>query len=299
VSLGGRFVAGAILLATLSLSCGGTDHSARVEEHKRLAGELQNNRLYEAAVDEYLKILAYDDVSSAERGNVCYLIGRIYYRDLSDYENAAAYYVRAKEYDPQGSFVAGASKNLVACLERLGNIADARRQLDRATNIERGPAGESDVVVAKLGDREIWLSEIDERLAQLPADVQKRFLAPEAKRQFVRQYVGAELIYNAAVREDYLSDPKVQKERDQLVKSLVVERYVTEKVMPELKIDTMDVRNFYEAGKESRYKGAAYDSVRAQVFLDYQSEKAEAAYNDYISRLAHAENVEFFDARVK
>ena len=82
-------------------------------------------------------------------------------------------------------------------------------------------------------------------------------------------------------------------------KRLLVEKFVVEKVMPEVKIDTLDVRNFYLANKDSRYDSAPYDSVKAQVFLDYQSDKANAAYSNYIAKLAEAEKVEFMDYNVK
>jgi len=129
--------------------------------------------------------------------------------------------------------------------------------------------------------------------------MQKKLLTPEAKREFTHQYVGIELLYNAALRENYLSDPEIQKQQERLVKRLVVDRYVVNKVIPNIKVDTSDVRNFYVANKEARYGNKPYDSVRAEVLMDYQTEKAEAAYGDYIGRLAEVENVEFYDHRVK
>lgn len=286
-------------LALLLTACGVHDNTAQIEMHKKLAGELENNKLYAGAVEEYEKALALDGLSDRERGNICYLIGRTYYRDLNDYAQAAAYFVRAKEYDPNGSYEAEASKNLVACLEKLGNYQDARRQLDAAVDINPGPASDSDVIVAKIGGRDVWLSEVDRQIMKLPKEAQDKLRDIGAKIQYVRQYVGVELLYDAAVRADYLSNPEIRQEKDDLVKRLLVERYVTEKVMPKLKADTMDVRNFYEANKDQRYNGKPYDSVRADVFLDYQQSKAEAVYSDYIADLAKAENVQFFDKRVK
>jgi len=69
--------------------------------------------------------------------------------------------------------------------------------------------------------------------------------------------------------------------------------------MPQIKIDTNDVKNFYRANKERHYKNAPYDSVKAQVFMDYQSEKTQSAFQDYISMLAQKEKVEFLDQNVR
>ena len=85
----------------------------------------------------------------------------------------------------------------------------------------------------------------------------------------------------------------------QIFKQLLMNKYVLEKVMPEIRIDTMDVRNFYQANKDSRYNSAPYDSVKAQVFMDYQGEKAQQAFTEYIEQLAEKEHVEIFEQNVK
>jgi len=289
----------AVSLAMLVAACGGVDHADRVKQHKVLAGELQNNRLYEAAIDEYGKILIYDDVDNNQRANISYLIARLYFEDLKDYQNAAAWYIRAREYDPEGSFVIEASKNLVASLEKLGNVFDARRQLSAATDIDNEPRTKDDVAVAEVGGRKIWRSEIEDYIAAMPPQAQEQLVSREARIQFLHQYIGVELLYNAAVREDYLSDPEIQRQQEKMLRGLLVDRFVAEKVMPGIQVDTLDVRNYYLANKSGRYGDKPYDSVRSQVFIDYQSEKAEAAYAEYIEGLARAEGVQFFEQNVQ
>jgi len=270
-----------------------------IEQTKKLAGELRDTKLYRAAIDEYRAVLDRGDLDNKQRGNICYLIGRIYFEDLKEYENAGGYYVRAKEYDPEGSYADDASRNLVACLEKLGHMVDAKRQLSAAANVSGQPRDAGDVAVAKIGGEPIWRSDVEKQMQSLPADIQKQLLTAEAKRNFVRQYVGAELMYRAAKREGYDRDPEILSRQEQVAKTLLVQKYVVDKVMPEVKIDTVDVRNFYSANRAERYKNAPYDSVRAQVFMDYQSEKAQSAYGDYINRLASGEQVEFLDQNIK
>jgi len=289
-----------VVAGLVPLACSNNSEStARVEQHKRMAGELQNNKLYQAAIDEYNKALAFTGLDDKQRANLNYLVARIYFQNLSDYESAAAHYIKAREYDPNGSFATEASKKLIASLERLGNITDARRQLSSAADLGDSSDHSNDVIVATIAGKPIYLSAIEDRIASLPPEVQKQLQNIKAKRDYLRQFVGAELIYNAAIREDVVSRPEIVRQHEQLMKRLVVEQYVVEKVMPQVQIDTSDVRNFYLANKDSRYGGKSYDSVRGYVFQDYQAEKAEAAYSDYISRLATAEQVEFFDHRIK
>ncbi len=289
----------AVLAAVLFVSCGTVDHSAQIAQHKKLAGELHSNRLYHAAVDEYRRVLDFDELDGKQRANICYLVARTYFEDIKDYRNAAAFYLRAREYDPEGSFMSEASRNLVASLEKLGNVIDAKRQLSNATALDREAASTDDVAVAKIGDRTIWLSEIEDQIAALPPEAQKQFVSRASRIEFVRQYVGVELLHAAAMREDYLADPDIQKQQEQMVKQLLVNQFVVDKVIPQVQVDSLDVHNFYVANKDSRYNGVPYDSVRAKVFLDYQNEKAESAYSEYIARLAKAERVEFLDHNVK
>ena len=109
-----------VILSSLLIfaSCLEKDYPELIEQHKRLAGELRDNKLYNAAVEEYLKILEFKSIDNKTRANINYLIGKIYYENLKDYEQAASYYIRAKGLDPDGSFQNEASKNLIASLEK-------------------------------------------------------------------------------------------------------------------------------------------------------------------------------------
>ena len=299
----GNVLLAVLLLLTALLTAVSCDDNSgavvAVERHKRLAGELKDNKLYAAAIEEYRKILGDETLDTKTRANVNYLIAKICYENLESYEEAAAYYVRARALDPEGSFVEEASRKLVASLEKMGRMLDAKRQLSAATDIDAAPPEKGDVAVARVGGVPIWLSEIERQIQTLPPDMQKQFLSREAKIAFVRSYVATELLYHAAVREGYDNDSEIKRRQRLLCKKLVVDKYVVDKVMPQIHIDTADVRNYYLAHREDRYDNAPYDSVKATVFLDYQGEKTEAAFSDYISQLARVETVEFLDHNVK
>ncbi|MFQ5454072.1 MAG: tol-pal system YbgF family protein, partial [Candidatus Zixiibacteriota bacterium] len=109
------------------------DNKAQVEQHKKLAGELRDNRLYQAAVDEYENILSFNQIDFKTRANINYLIAKIYFENIRDYENASAFYIRARSLDPDGSFYNEASRNLVTSLEKMGNLLVAKRELDAIT----------------------------------------------------------------------------------------------------------------------------------------------------------------------
>jgi len=297
-----KIVTSGLLLFVLVIisSCNtSVDYTEAIERHKKLAGELRDNRLFKAAVDEYKKVLDIETIDRNERANINYLIARIYFENILDYENAASYYVKAQSLDPDAPFSSEASRKLVASLEKMGNVVDAKRQLDAVVNLDAGPKDDNDAVVAKVGTVPIYMSEIDDQIQQLPPEAQKQFLNPQSKVEFMRQHVGMELLYHAAVRENYDDDTEVKKQQQLFNRQVLINKYIVDKVMPQIKIDTNDVKNYYMANKGSRYKDAPFDSVKAQVFMDYQSDKTQSAYGDYINMLAKKEKVEFFDHNVR
>lgn len=287
-----------LLVAGGLFGCNGSQPVVDVEKSKRIAGELRDNKLFSAAIDEYKQVLLYGDIDDSQRGNLSFLIGRMYFDDLKDYGSAAAWLVRAREYNPDANYSIEAAEKLVAALERMGHSFDAKRQLTQAASIDRPEKRAGDVEVARIGNDPIYLSEVEKHMQGLPAQIQSQLGSPAARRQFMRQYVGVQLLYRAAMREGYGKDPEVLERQDQMLKSLIVQKYMSEKVLPELNIDTVDVRNYFLAN-QGRYGDRPYDSVKSQVYMDYQSEKAESAYGDYIDRLAQAEHVEFLDQNIK
>ena len=177
-------------LTLLAISCQKGAVTINADQTKKLAGELRDNKLFLAAIEEYRRLLVNGNLSDPEKGNVSYLIGKIYFDDIKDYENAAAYFVRAKEYDPNGSYISEASQNLVASLEKIGHLIDAKRELNQAANLDKPSSVPGDVPVAKIGTTTIWRSEIERRIQALPEEAQKQLMSPEARKNFTRQYVG-------------------------------------------------------------------------------------------------------------
>lgn len=295
-----RIAKALVVLSAIAVVAGCSQPSSvSIEQRKKLAGELRDNRLYAAAVEEYRDLLDEPSIDNAQRGTVSYLIGRIYFEDLDNFEQAAAWFVRAREYDPNGAFMTELPANLVAALEKAGRTGAARRELGSAVSLDTTPPKVGDQPVARIDGQPIWRSEVERAIDELPSEVGKQLASVQARREFVRQYVGRELLYRAAVREGMETDPELARRVNQMRKGLLVNRYVTEKVMPSVRLDTLDIRNYYAAHKADRYAGKPYDSVRAQVFMDYQGEKAENAYLDYINRLAAQQRVEFLDQHVQ
>ena len=192
-----RYIQAALLAATVGLgllACSGPDTSAEVDLHKMLAGELQENHLYYSAIEEYHQILQSPGLDKSRRANLNFLIGKVFFENIKDYEQAAAYCVRARALDPGGSFAGEVAQNLVACLEKTGRVLDAKRELGSATAIDTTKHSSDDLPVARIDGQPIYRSEVEGQIQQLPPTIQKQLLSREARLNYLKNYVGVELL---------------------------------------------------------------------------------------------------------
>ena len=269
-----------------------------VADAKKLAGELADNNLPYAAVEEYQKVLDRGNLSRSERGAVNYLIGKIYFEDIGDYEKAAAYFVRARALDEHGSYVAEAGKNLITSLERLGRRLDARRELDFQTSLEPDTSKTGGKLVAKVGAGTITVADFNAAAQSLPPDMQDKLTSPAEKRKFLDQLIGRELIYHAALREGLDKEDRLQKEIKNLEKELLIQFYTREKIAPTVRPDTNDLKLYFNANKQ-QYGDKALDEVKDKVVQDYMNYVGQKAINEYISGLLKAEPVQVFEENLK
>ena len=75
-----------ILVAYIAFVPSG-DNTGDYSTEKNLAGELADNNLYEASIDEYKIILSDRNLESSTRANINYLIAKIYFENLRDFQS--------------------------------------------------------------------------------------------------------------------------------------------------------------------------------------------------------------------
>lgn len=290
-------LAGMIYLISSGRTSGTGDEFASA---RQLAGELSDNNLPKAAIEEYKKILADGNLDNATRGNLYYMIGKLYYDDLFDYENGAAYFIRARALNPEASYYTEAGKKLIECLEKMGRIMDARRELDRAVNIDSVTAAHAgEKMVAKIGEMPIYAGQIDREIQKFPAEMQKEYGTKAKKLEALNQYIQMELIYKDAVRKGLDNDPEVRQTAEEVVRQAVVGKYIRDNILPPDQVDSVDVYNYYLANKSDKYGGKDYGDVQSEVIQDYGREKFQKAFSDYINKLAAVEKVQIFEENVR
>ncbi len=260
-----------------------------------LAAELVDSKLFAQAVLEYERLLDLGGLGRKKQANVNYIIGNIYLNYLNDYENAATRFIQAKLLDPQSELKDKINKNLVICFERMGRSFEAQEQLERSTDLSQGKTEKKGgVVVARIGDREITMTDLEEQIERLPASVQIQFKDKESKLKFLQSYIGSELLYHMALRRGLDKDKDVKEGVFQLRKQMMINKLLSEEIPQDIEISESEIKLYYDAHKEE-FKDKRLNEVRPQVESELKKMKQEETYSKLVSRMMEAEQVKIFD----
>ncbi len=294
-----------IVILILSNCSNSNTPTVPAEKVREYANALYNRELYDQAIVEYQRYLNLYPVDDNMRANIHYTMGNIYFERIHDYQNALAQYLKVRHLFPESSLNQQVSKQIVACLERLGQSADAKQALDEAASfnpdkVESRPGQ----VIAKIGSRDITTGDLDFQISQLPEYMRSQFDSKEAKVDLLKQYIATELFYDAAKRKGLDQDKDVIEGAFQAKKQLMVQKHIQDEIVGQINVDEDDVRLYYEAHKENYtekdedgkvIQQKPLSEVQQQVAQDYVREKQQQAYQKLLEQNLSAENVSIYD----
>ena len=266
-----------------------------LSRQQELASDLLDAKLYTQAVAEYQRLLNLNGLDKKKQANINYIVGNIYLNEMNDYENAAAKFVTAKFLDPEGELKDKINKNLVICYERMGRSLEAQKALDRSTNLEEtGTGKKGGAVVARIGDREITMTELEDEIEKLPPSVQTQFKDKAGKIKFLQNYISTELLYHTAIRKGLDQDKGVQEGVLQMQKQMMINKLLIQEIPQDFPVSENDINLYYQAHKEE-FKDKKPDVVKSQIEPELKKMKQQEAYGKLVSRMMEAEKVRIFD----
>jgi tetratricopeptide (TPR) repeat protein len=266
-----------------------------VTQQQDFASELVDNKLYSQAIAEYDKLLDWGKLDQTKQANINYIVGSIYLDYLGDYENAAARFVKAKFLNPGSELKDKINKNLVICFERMGRSLEAQKQLEQSTNLSQTETQKKGgVVVARIGDREITMTDLENEIEKLPPSVQTQFKDKKGKLRFLQQYIGAELLYDTALRRGLDKDKDVIEGAFQMKKQLMINKLLTEEIPQDIQTSESEIKLYYDAHKED-FKDKNLDEVKSQIESELKRQKQQEAYNKLVTKMMEAEKVKIYD----
>ncbi|MBI5416558.1 hypothetical protein HZA55_01195 [Candidatus Poribacteria bacterium] len=303
------FLWGVVVLVLIF--AGGTSKTCNIDlqKQKELAATLQDNKLYAQAIEEYKKIIECSGINEKEQANLNYIIANIYMDDLKDYDNALTHYYKSKSSGPEKSIDEEINRKIVAALERLGRSMDAQQEMDKITDLEGKEPKKVDnsAVVAKVGQKEITIKELERVIDALPDPVKKMYQKDKTKKmEFLGQYISRELLLNTAKRKNMDKDPAINDRMIEIKKELLIQRLLDEEVEKNIKISESDIKLYYETHKDEfkekdkdKEKIKKFDEVKAQIENNVHRQKYEELYKALLVRMQTAEEVKIFNEAIQ
>jgi len=303
-------LAGLLVTGVLTGCNKGKQPSVNADKLREYAGDLINKALYNQAVQEYQRYLDEYNIDPRERANVNYIIASTYFERLRDYENALTYYLKIKHLYPDNSLMSEVNKKIISCLERLERTEDAQQVLDEAVQIDPSKVQKKrpGEVVARIGNRDITQGDLDFEIDQLPPSLREQLNNRAKKLEFLREYVATELLYDTAKRSGFDKDPDVIEGSFQAKKALMVRKLLQDRVAGKVDISENDIELYYQAHKdEYTQKDKAgniiaekpLSEVKQQVAQALTQQKYQQAYISLVEKMIRAEDVTFYESRVK
>ena len=266
-----------------------------ISSQQNLASELLDNKLYQQAISEYDRIIQSGKIDRKKASNLNYIIGNIYMQNLNDYQNAAARFVKARSLSPDENLLEKINKNLVICFERMGRSLDAQRELDKMTLVDKpDQQNRTKKIVARIGKREITMSDLENEIQKLPPSVSSQFKDKEKKLEFLKQWVSNELFYDAALRQGYDQDKDVMEGAFQMKKQLMINKLLNQEIPKDIQISETEIKLYYDAHKDD-FKDKDIDEVKAEIEAELLRQRQEEAYTKLVYKMMETQKVKIYE----
>lgn len=295
-----------VVLASLVIRCGG-ESSIDPAKQKAYATELLNRGLYAEAAQAYDRYVDLPGVAEEERAKVLFHTANALFDQAKDYHGALIRYLRLRSFYPGFPRLREVDARIIECFERTGRSLEAQLALEQTADPSRKgqsarPAGA--VVVAEIGSRVITERDLGRELGRLPPEIRQQFVSPEGRREFLRQLVGRELLYDMAVRRGYRDDPEVERQVEEVRRDLLVKKVVEEHIGEQPEISDTEVRLYYEAHKDQlKAPNAAspppFEQVRPAIERAVRQMKQQEEIQKLLDRALSAEQVRLYPERLR
>jgi len=285
-------------------------NSWTAKQQRALAVKLKTAGLENEAVQAFNKYLDNFDISNDERAQLFYTIGKIHF-DNQNFEDALKAFYSIEIIKPGSSQNSEAGRYIVTSLEKLGKSLDAKYELNRVTALENKPApsGGRGVLVAKVGDDEIFMGDLIDEIQKFPPQQQKMFDKPEEEINLLEQMISRILLVEKARVLGFDKSEEVKNQLNEIEKSLLVQKVITSELEERVKIKPDDIKLFYETHPEFFKDSQGTNAVAAKVlpFAEvkdraeqiYRSQKEQEAVKEFMNELISLDRVQVFSDRIK
>jgi len=239
-----------------------------VEQTKDLAGKLAQRGLYQQAATAWQEYLATAKLDGPEQARIHFQIGGLLEK-AGLYADAIERYYRSEALASVQELGPQINAHVKDCFERLGKFSALRYELMDRTSVDSTQAA-GGKVVAEIGAEKITESQLDALIEESIDDQltpMKAFMTPEqlneqkkkaleqlrdpqAKQEFLQNWLAQEILYRQALDQQLGDKPDVKRLLHSLNRQALSRQMLDEQLASKINITDTDVETYYAAHKD-------------------------------------------------
>lgn len=241
---------------------------------KELAGKLAQRGLYQQAATAWQEYLAAAKLDGPEQARIHFQIGGLLEK-AGLYADAIEHYYRSEAAAKVEELGPQINAHVKECFERLGKFSALRYELMDRTSVDPTQAA-GGKAVAEIGAEKITESQldalieesIDDQLTPMKAFVtpeqlneqKKKALEqlrnPQAKQEFLQNWLAQEILYRQALDQQLGDKPEVKRLLRGLNRQALSRQMLDEQLASKINITDTDVETYYAANKDKYVESA-------------------------------------------
>jgi parvulin-like peptidyl-prolyl isomerase len=219
------------------------------DHYRKLGNTLQAAGLLKMSVRAFEKSLQMSSEPNFQKAKVAYSLGELF-ENSGNLEESLNWYYQVELFDPNSSVTKSAQKKVVSLLERLGKSHAAKQALSEATSLEKEEDKNKGQVLARVGQRQIYIHDLNEALDTLPEQLRKQAEGRQGKLAILQKLVAEEILSQKAKRLSLHEKPSHRRQMEQLERQLLASQVIKEEIGKNIKVDPSDLKNYFEANQE-------------------------------------------------
>ena len=267
------------------------------EQVGQLAGKLAQRNLHVRAAEVWQDYLARGELTDAERAKTMFQIATLLEK-AGLYDKAIEFYYRSETVAELDELKSQINAHIKECFEKLGKFSALRYELMDRTSFEAAPPAGAKIV-AEIGPEKITEADLDamienqlepmaafmsaEQLGEQKKMMLEQYKAPQAKQQYLQEWLEQEVLYRQALQEELIDKPEARKLIDQFTRRALIQLVMNNELASKINITETDIQTYYAANK-----GKFVDPAKATISHILVDDEEKAA--ELIGRIKEGED---------
>ena len=242
---------------------------------KDVASKLHAAGLVNQAARQYEKYLEKGKVDAKLKAKMSYSLGEMY-EEEGHLEKAISWFYKVELLDPKSTYVTEANKRIVTLLEKLKKFGAAKAFIKDKTTLSTDEAivkRKGAAVVAKVGEQNIYDYQLNEYVDSFNSKGKENFKSDKVKQELLQQYVINQILWQKSKRLGLEKDPSFIKKLENVTKQLLVEKLLKNEVEKKVKVDEVDLKNYFKVNREKFSQKATITVTKIEFKGKDQSQK--------------------------